>query len=122
MKKLTEEQCTEILSYSSLPEPLREIELDIPFLYVRGIGVMYPNFGHHHILLATLFAFQHGLESAGEGIIEPSVNMDINEMQEAMLEQEGIAWLSGVGRPVIFHTGLNHAEKSYLPGAQKIEA
>lgn len=119
MRKLTEEQETHLLEYGTLPIPLPKAELDEPFLYVRGLGVIYPNHGHHFIIFATLYAFQKGLESAGDGLFE--LDMEISEMEEAMLKQEGIAWMSGVGDPVVRCTKLNYAEKTFLRGAQEIE-
>lgn len=115
---MTEDQENQILEYATLPVPLSEVDLETPFLYVRGYGVFYPNFGHHHILLATIYGFKMGLESAGDGLIE--IGLSIDEMQELMLEEEGIAWLSGVGNNGIECTKLNFAEKTYLPGATEI--
>lgn len=116
MKQLTEDQITNLLDYTSIPFPLRELDHECPFLYVRGVGAMYVNSGHHQIALATLYGYSQGLENAGDGLFE--IGETIEGMAELMVEQEGIAWRSNVGRDVIYHTGLSHAERTYLPGAE----
>ncbi|CAL9968717.1 hypothetical protein VPHD249_0144 [Vibrio phage D249] len=116
MKQLTEEQITNLLGYTSVPFPLRELDHEIPFLYVRGIGAMYVNSGHHQIALATLYAYSQGLENAGDGLFE--IGESISDMADLMVEECGIAWKSNVGKNVTYHTGLNAAERTYLPGAE----
>lgn len=114
MRKFTKEQWWAISEYAGSDlMPLRELDTEEPFLYVRGWGAMYIPSGHHQVVLATLYAFENGLERAGDGILE--LDMCIGEMAEVMIEKEGVAWLSNVGNPRIqCASKLNYAERTYL--------
>lgn len=120
LKEFTKEQWWAICDYVSQPEPLVKADFDYPFLYVRGYGLMYVSSGYHQIAMATIYAFEHGLEAAGDGLFE--LNMSIEEMAEALLEEyPGVAWMSNVGSRGIEANSLNFAERTYLKEVTYLE-
>lgn len=121
LKEFTREQRWEIGKYVGKPEPLAKADLDYPFLYVRGYGVMEVGSGYHQIAMATIYAFEKGLESAGDGLWE--IGESIEDMAELLLEEyPGVAWMSNVGSRGIEANSLNHAERTYLKNVNYLES
>lgn len=118
MPKLTNAQWWGISDYASRPVPLREADLTIPFLYVRGYGVFYVRMGCHQIVSAYVFTWINDCEDIIElmdlGKI-PSFDAHAAAATE-LTKLEGVAWLSNIGKPVIYANKLNHAERSYIKG------
>lgn len=118
MNELSDEQWWVVSDYCSMPVALQSADITKPFIYVRGYGVFYVNMGHHHIMFATIYAWQKGILHAGDGLIE--LDMSIDEMADALSEQDGVAWRSSVGRDIIYASSLNYAERSYLQTVEYI--
>lgn len=117
--KLTDEQWWSVSDYCSQPVNLSTADLERPFLYVRGYGVFCIGMGYHHIMCATIYAWQNGLEFAGDGITE--LGMSIDDMAEALTKQEGVAWRSNIGKDVIYASKISHAERSFLHNVEYIQ-
>ncbi|CAL9982860.1 hypothetical protein VPHD51_0149 [Vibrio phage D51] len=121
LKEFTREQRWVIGEYIGKPEPLSKADLDIAFLYVRGYGAMAVGSGYHQIVMAHIYAFEKGLESAGDGLWE--IGKSIEDMAEALLDEyPGVAWMSNVGSRGIEANSLNHAERTYLKEVTYLES
>ncbi|AUR92142.1 hypothetical protein NVP1170O_029 [Vibrio phage 1.170.O._10N.261.52.C3] len=119
--KLTKEQWWSISDYASKPIPLREANLDEPFLYVRGFGVFYVQMGCHRVVSSYVYSWINGCEDVIE-LLDKGLIGDFEMHEEAankLSAMGGVAWLSNVGRNVIYANGLNYAERTYIKGFEQ---